>query len=82
MPGVRKQFRQGLGPGDDREEVGVAAPPRHHVLVQVGSDPRAGHRALLIPRLKPCGWATAASTPIAVRVSRAISTSSSSSSSG
>ena len=47
--GVRQQLRQRLGLADDRQEVGVAAPPRHDVLVQVGGDAGAGDRALVQP---------------------------------
>ena len=45
LAGVGQQLRQHLGPADHRHEVGVAAPPRHHVLVQVSGDARARHAA-------------------------------------
>ena len=45
-----EQLRQRLGLADDRQEVRVAGPARHHVLVQVGGDPGAGDRALVDAR--------------------------------
>src|SRR6476469_2555620 len=44
-PRVGEQLREHLGLADDGHEVGVAAPPRHQVLVQVRSDAGAGGRA-------------------------------------
>ena len=41
----REQLREHPGVPDHRHEVGVAAPPGHHVLVQVRGDARARHRA-------------------------------------
>src|SRR4051794_25937687 len=46
-PHVLQQHRQCLGPGDDGQEVGVATPPRHDVLVQVGGDSGTGDGALV-----------------------------------
>jgi hypothetical protein len=48
-PHVLEEQRQRLGLADDRQEVGVASPPRHDVLVQVGGHPRAGDPALVHP---------------------------------
>ena len=50
VAGVAEQLRQDLGAADHRHEVGVAAPARHHVLVQVGGDAGAGHPALVHAR--------------------------------
>ena len=45
LTGVGQELGQHPGAPGDRHEVGVAAPPGHHVLVQVGGDAGAGHRA-------------------------------------
>src|SRR5918912_2488391 len=48
-PGLAQHLRQHAGQADDRHEVGVPAPARHGVLVQVVGDPGAGDRALVHP---------------------------------
>ena len=53
LPGLREQLRQGLGAADDRHEVGVAEPARHHVLVEVGADPGAAGPPLVHPEVEP-----------------------------
>ena len=52
LPGLVEQLGHGLGLGDDRQEVRVTAPARHHVLVQVRGDPGPGHRALVDPEVE------------------------------
>src|SRR5699024_1075368 len=42
--GAAEQLRQCAGVPDDRQEVGVAAPPGHHVLVHVPGNTGTGHR--------------------------------------
>src|SRR5271166_4853613 len=43
--GVAEEFGEDAGLADDGHEVGVTAPARDHVLVQVGRDAGAGHAA-------------------------------------
>ena len=45
LTGIGEELGQHAGMADHRHEVGVAAPPGYHVLVQVGGDAGAGHRA-------------------------------------
>ena len=47
VAGVVQRLRHHLGLGDHRHEVGVAAPARDHVLVQVRGDPGTSHRPLV-----------------------------------
>jgi hypothetical protein len=61
-----EQLRQHLGAGrSPRMKLASPAPPRHHVLVQVRAMPGAGDRALVHPRLKPCGLLVLRTTRIA-----------------
>src|SRR5918998_3324731 len=52
-PRLAQHLRQHAGQPDDRHEVGVPAPARHRVLVQVVGDPRAGDRALVHADVEP-----------------------------
>ncbi len=67
---VLQQHRHGLGARDDRQEVAVAAPARHDVLVQVGRDAGPATAPWFIPRLKPIGADAASSARTACLVSR------------
>src|SRR5215203_6305548 len=53
LAGVAQQLRHGLGVADDRQEVRVAAPARHDVLMQVCGDARAGDVALVDAQVEP-----------------------------
>ena len=64
LAGVGDQLREHPGPPDNRHEVGVAAPPGHHVLVQVAAIPAPATVPRFIPRLNPCGADTARSAAI------------------
>src|SRR3712207_813351 len=52
-PRLAQHLRQHAGQPDDRHEVGVPAPARHRVLVQVVGDPRARDRALVHADVEP-----------------------------
>ena len=53
LAGVGQQLWQQLGLADHRDEVGVARPPRHHVLVQVLRQRPAGDAAEVEPDVEP-----------------------------
>src|SRR5690606_20719303 len=66
-PGLAEQLREHLRASHHGHEVGVASPPRHHVLVQVGGDARAGDLAEVhadVEALGAAGLAQRAQRPL------------------
>ena len=52
MAGVLEEHGERLRLADDRQEVRVASPPRHDVLVQMGGDTGPGHGTLVHPQVE------------------------------